>query len=162
MSREKEVLDSLVENARYSVSEISRMTGLDEEEVEEIVSDLEDRGVIKGYRAVVDYEELESEPVSAYVEINISLDRETGYEEVARRISRFSEVESMHLVSGNYDFGVVVEDESMKMVSDFVSEKIAPVPEVTQTVTHFVMDTYKDRGFEMIGDGDDSRLSVSP
>ncbi|MFB6284725.1 MAG: Lrp/AsnC family transcriptional regulator [Halobacteria archaeon] len=162
MSKEREVLDLLVENARYSTEEISRMTDIDEEEVEEIISEMENEGVVKGYRAVVDYENLDSEPVSAYVEVNISLDRETGYEEVARSISRFPNVKSMHLVSGNYDFGVVVEDESMQTVSDFVSEKIAPVPEVTQTVTHFIMDTYKDRGFELIGEGDDDRLSVSP
>lgn len=50
----------------------------------------------------------------------------------------------------------------MHAVSNFVSERIAPIPEVTKTVTHFVMDSYKEEGIEL-GDGDDDdRLSVSP
>ena len=50
----------------------------------------------------------------------------------------------------------------MQEVSAFISDKVAPVPEITQTVTHYVMDSYKEQGIEM-GDGDeDDRLSVSP
>ncbi len=50
----------------------------------------------------------------------------------------------------------------MNEVSKFISEKIAPIPEITQTVTHFVMDIYKDRGIEMRDGHEDDRLSVSP
>ena len=50
----------------------------------------------------------------------------------------------------------------MHEISDFVAERIAPVPEITQTVTHFVMTTYKDRGIEFDADDEDDRLSVSP
>jgi DNA-binding Lrp family transcriptional regulator len=71
-------------------------------------------------------------------------------------------VTALHLVSGDYDFDVTVEAESMRAVSMFVSEQIAPIPEVTQTVTHFVMNTYKNRGIEFTERDDDDRLSVSP
>jgi len=55
-----------------------------------------------------------------------------------------------------------VEGDSMREVSHFISEKVAPVPEITQTVTHYVMESYKEHGIEF-GDGDDDdRLSVSP
>jgi len=65
-------------------------------------------------------------------------------------------------VSGEYDFLMVVEGDSMNDISGFISEQVAPVPEITRTVTHYVMETYKDRGVEF-GDGDgDDRLSVSP
>jgi DNA-binding Lrp family transcriptional regulator len=65
-------------------------------------------------------------------------------------------------VSGDYDFALDVEADSMDRVSRFVSEKVARLPEITQTVTHYVMATYKDRGIEMGEDGEDDRLSVSP
>jgi DNA-binding Lrp family transcriptional regulator len=162
MSSRDEVLDLLRENARYTVEDIARQTDTDAEAVEEIIADLEAEGVLKGYRAVVDWDKLEEETVRAAVELNVTLDRETSYSDVAERIAKFPMVDSLHLVSGDYDFMMEVEGTSMREVSFFISEKVAPVPEITQTVTHYVMESYKEHGITF-GDGDDDdRLSVSP
>jgi DNA-binding Lrp family transcriptional regulator len=162
MSTRDEVLELLRENARYTVEDIARQIGADAETVEETIADLEADGVLRGYRAVVDWNQVERERVRAAVELNVTLDRETSYNDVAERIAKFPMVESLHLVSGDYDFMMEVEGESMSKVSHFISEKVAPVPEITQTVTHYVMESYKENGIEF-GDGDDDdRLSVSP
>ncbi|MFB6206833.1 MAG: Lrp/AsnC family transcriptional regulator [Haloglomus sp.] len=161
-----ELLDLLCKNARYSTEDLARMTGLDAEEVEAIIADLEESGVVQGYAAVVDWDRAEAvtqaEHVHALVELNVTLDRETGYEDIAERLAQFSEVQALRLVSGNYDFALEVEEESMGEVSRFVSEKVAPVPEITQTVTHYVMETYKEAGHRFEESGDDDRLSVTP
>ena len=157
-----ELLELLVENARYSTADLARFTDLDEGEVEAAIADLEESGAIRGYQAVLDPGRDERERVRALVELNVTLDRETSYEEIARRLAGFSEVQSLRLVSGDYDFALDIEADSMNRVSRFVSEKVARLPEITQTVTHYVMDTYKDRGIEMSERGDDDRLSVSP
>lgn len=162
MSDTEEVLAILRENARHSVEDIARQTDTDPETVEQIIAELEDEGVVRGYRAVVDWSKREAEPVRAEIELNVTLDRETGYDDIARRLARFDPVESLHLVSGEYDFMMEVEGESMRDVSSFVSDKVAPVPEITQTVTHYVMTTYKEQGIEFEDDHDDDRLSVSP
>lgn len=162
MSNPEEVLALLGENARYSVEDIARQTDADPEEVQEIIDQLEDDGVIQGYRAVIDWTRLEDEPVRAAVELNVQLDRETDYEDISQRIAKFPMVESLHLVSGEFDFLMEVEGDSMREVSQFVSDKVAPVPEITQTVTHFVMDSYKEQGITFGDSGDDDRLSVSP
>ena len=162
MDLSDEVVELLRENARYSVEDLARQTDSDSSEIEAIIDDLEDEGVIKGYRAIVDREQLDGETIRAVVELNITLDRETSYDDVAERIAKFPNVESLHLVSGDFDFMMEVEGDSMSEVSNFISNKVAPVPEVTQTVTHYVMTTYKEQGIEF-GDGsDDDRLSVSP
>jgi DNA-binding Lrp family transcriptional regulator len=162
MSSRDEVLDLLRENARYTVEDIARQTDTDAEAVEEIIDDLEAEGVLKGYRAVVDWDKLKDETVRAAVELNVTLDRETSYSDVAERVAKFPMVDSLHLVSGDYDFMMEVEGDSMREVSHFISEKVAPVPEITQTVTHYVMESYKEHGITF-GDGDDDdRLSVSP
>ncbi|PSQ15332.1 Lrp/AsnC family transcriptional regulator [Halobacteriales archaeon QS_8_69_26] len=155
------VLDLLLENARYTTTDIARMTGLDEPSVSETIQSLEDEGVIRGYRAVVDWSEADRERVQAEVEVNVTLDRETGYEDVAERLVEFDEVTSLRLVSGDYDFDMEVEADSMRDVSAFVSEQVAPMPAVDGTVTHLVMASYKEGGMEM-DDDDDDRLSVSP
>jgi DNA-binding Lrp family transcriptional regulator len=160
--KRRELVEVLADDARRSTEDLARMLDATPEEVEDEIDALEDEGVLRGYTAVVDWEALDDDRAEAYVEVNVSLDRETDYVDIADRIARFPEVTSLTLVSGNYDFGLVVEADSMNDVSAFVSEKVAPVPEITQTVTHFVMDKYKERGFGM-GDGDDDeRLSVSP
>jgi len=162
MSARDEVLAILRENARYTVAEIAQQTDLDEDAVEAAIRELEADGVIRGYQAVVDWEELERERVRAAVELNLTLDRETSYNDVAERIAKFPQVQALRLVSGDYDFLMEVEDDSMREVSHFISEKVAPVPEITQTVTHYIMESYKEQGVDF-GDGtDDDRLSVSP
>ncbi|OAQ53845.1 AsnC family transcriptional regulator [Natrinema mahii] len=159
---EREVLELLRENARYSAADIARMTDLDETEVEATIEGLEAAGVVRGYQAVVDWDKLADERVRAEVELNVTLDRETGYDDIAERLARFPEVKALRLISGDYDFDMEVEGDSIREVSQFISEKVAPVPEITQTVTHYVMTSYKENGIEL-GDGeDDDRLSFSP
>ena len=162
MSESEAVLDVLVTNARESATDIARQTGLTEAEVEARIEELEAAGVVRGYGAVVDWSRTDDERVRAMVELNVELDRETGYDDIAGRISKFPEVTSLRLVSGEYDFAVEIEAASMNAVSQVVSEQVAPIPEVTNTVTHYVMETYKDRGVEFADGDDDDRLSVSP
>ncbi|OYR59309.1 Lrp/AsnC family transcriptional regulator [Halorubrum halodurans] len=162
MEAEREVLDVLARNAREDIADIAAQTGLDAERVEEAVASLEADGVVHGYQAVVDWDRTEEGKIRAIVEINVELDRETGYEQVADRIARFPAVDALHLVSGDYDFAVEVLGGSMQDVSRFISEQVAPMPEVTQTVTHYIMETYKDGGVRFADGDDDDRLSVSP
>ncbi|WP_266075576.1 Lrp/AsnC family transcriptional regulator [Haladaptatus caseinilyticus] len=162
MESKRELLTLLLSNAREDTADLARQIGLSESDVESMVADLESEGIVRGYQAVVDWNRFTDEHVEAEVELNVELDRETGYEEIARRIAKFPEVASLRLVSGDYDFALDVEGESMHDVSNFVAEQIAPIPEVTQTVTHFVMETYKERGIEFDDHDEDDRLSVSP
>lgn len=162
MSDREEILALLRENARYSIEDIARQTDLDADAVEAVIEDLESEGVVRGYQAVVDWDEVEPERVRAAVELNVTLDRETGYDDIAERLAKFPEVQGLRLVSGDFDFAMEVEGDSMSEVSRFISEQVAPVPEITQTVTHYIMESYKERGVEL-GDGhDDDRLSISP
>jgi DNA-binding Lrp family transcriptional regulator len=162
MDTRRELLDVLVEDARTDTADIARQLGVEEDEVESLIEELEDEGVIKGYQAIVDWEEVDGDGARALVELNVELDRETSYADIAGRIAKFPEVEALRLVSGEFDFAAEVEAESMHEVSAFVADRIAPVPEITQTVTHFIMTSYKERGIPFDGDDEDDRLSVSP
>ncbi|MFC7071825.1 Lrp/AsnC family transcriptional regulator [Halovenus rubra] len=161
MSQE-DVLAVLRKSARNSPEDIARQLDMDTDEVEAVIEQLEDEGVIKGYQAILDRRKLDEEVVRAAVQLNVTLDRETGYEDIASRLAKFEMVDSLHLVSGDFDFLMEVEAGSMREVSQFISDKVAPVPEITQTITHYVMDSYKEQGI-LLGDGhDDDRLSISP
>lgn len=159
---DRELLEVLAGDARAAVDDIARQLDRDPDSVAESIAELESDDVIKGYNAVIDWDAVDASTVRALIELNVELDRETDYDEIADRIARFPEVTSLLLVSGNYDFAIEVEAESMQAISRFVSEQVAPVPEITQTVTHFVMETYKDDGILFEDRDEDDRLSVSP
>ncbi|MFB6293389.1 MAG: Lrp/AsnC family transcriptional regulator [Halonotius sp.] len=162
MDAKRELLSLLSTDAREDVDDIAHQLDTDPDTVEQLLTELESEGPIRGYQAVIDWDSTGTNHVAAHVELNVELDRDTGYEEIADRIARFPAVESLRLVSGDYDFAVKVTGDSMQDVSQFISEQVAPLPEVTQTVTHFVMETYKEAGIDF-GDRDgDDRLSVSP
>lgn len=143
---EDEILNILEENARTSDSEIARMVGLDEAEVKSTISELEKRGIIRKYKALINYEKAGLETVQALIDVKLSPERGTGYDSVAERISKFSEVKSVRLVSGENDLLVRVEGATMREVAHFVAEKIAPLEQVRNTVTHFLLKIYKENG----------------
>ena len=89
MSSRGEILALLRENARYTIEDMARQTGLDAGEVEAAIEDLEAAGIVRGYTAVVDWGETDQERVRALVELNVTLDRETSYADIADRLAKF-------------------------------------------------------------------------
>jgi DNA-binding Lrp family transcriptional regulator len=160
MTDDQAVLDCLLENARYQTDDIARMTGLDADAVADALDRLE-AGPVAGYRPVVDWDRVDSDHVVAVVECDVELDRETSYDDVAERLARFDQVATLRLISGEFDFLLTVEGESMEDIARFVADRVAPVPEITGTVTHYAMETYKEAGEEFDRD-DDDRRSVTP
>jgi len=154
--KHNEVLRILEENARLSDKEIATLAGLKESEVKSIIGELESRGVIRKYKAIIDYEKAGIESVQALIDIKVTPERSTGYDSIAERISKFPEVKSVRLVSGEYDLSVLVTGKTMREVAYFVAEKIAPLEQVRNTVTHFLLKTYKENG-EMYEEEEEGR-----
>ncbi|HDD36051.1 MAG TPA: Lrp/AsnC family transcriptional regulator [Archaeoglobus veneficus] len=162
MDKEIEILKILEENAKVSAEEISEMTGFSKTEIEEIIRKLEDSKTILKYKTIVDWEKVGEEFIFAVIEVRVSLTREKGYDDIAKRIAKFPEVHAIRLVSGEYDFQVIVKGKNLKDVAFFVSEKISTIPEVKSTVTHFVLKSYKEEGVTLFEDEEDRRLAIVP
>ncbi len=154
--KHSEILKILEENARLSDKEIATLAGLKESEVKSIIEELETKGIIRKYKAIIDYEKAGIEAVQALIDIKVIPERSTGYDNIAERISKFPEVKSVRLVSGEYDLSVLVAGKTMREVAYFVAEKIAPLEQVRNTVTHFLLKTYKENG-EVYGEEEEGR-----
>ncbi|MCC6027605.1 MAG: Lrp/AsnC family transcriptional regulator [Archaeoglobales archaeon] len=159
---EIELLKLLEENARMSCEELAEALGVDIETVKESIKKMEENGVILKYKTIVNWEKLQEDNVYAIINVKVSLSREKGYDDIARRIAKFPEVHALRLVSGEADFQVVVKGKSLKEVAFFVAEKISTIPEVRDTVTHFVLRTYKEEGVTLFADEEDRRLAFVP
>lgn len=152
-----EVLKLLARNARYTHEEIAVMLNITEEKVEKIIKELEEDGLIKGYKAIVDWEKTDGAYVSAIIEINVVPKAGLGFEEVAEKIMKYPQVESVYLMSGVYDLNVVVKGKTLKDIAWFVAKELSTIDSVTSTTTHFVLRRYKEMDVELVNDRDDDR-----
>ncbi len=157
-----ELLKILQTNALQSREDIGRMLGVSAAEVNERIAAYEKQGIIRGYQAILNEDQLELDKVTAVIEVKVTPQREGGFDTIAHRISRFPEVGSAYLMSGTYDLLLFVEGRSLREVAAFVSERLSPLEGVLSTSTHFMLKTYKRFGVLMHQESPDERLSVSP
>ena len=139
----QEILELLEANGRLTPAEIAVMLGISEAEVKAKIATLETDKVIINYRAMINWERAGVEKVAALIEVKVIPQRDVGFDEIAERIYRFSEVKSVFLMSGAYDLMVLIEGATMKEVALFVSQKLATIDNVQSTATHFVLKKYK-------------------
>ena len=142
----RHILEILENDARASPEEISALTNMAAQEVSQTIAKLEETGVIRHYKTIVDWDLVGENYVYAVIELKVSLERNLGYQAIAERIYKFPEVRSVRLLSGDYDLSLTVRGKSMKDVAFFVAEKIATLDQVKSTSTHFVLKTYKEDG----------------
>lgn len=152
-----EVLKLLSKNAKYTAEDIAVMLGLTENEVKQYIKELEDDNIIRGYKAVVDWEKIDGTYVSAIVELNVVPKAGLGFEEVAEKVMSYREVEAVYLMSGDYDLNIIVKGKTLKDIAWFVAKELATIDSVTSTATHFVMRRYKEMDVELITGDDDDR-----
>lgn len=143
---QQEILDILQKNSRISDEELAVMLGTDVATVKAAIKDMEEKGIITGYKTLIDWEKAQEEIVVAYIEVRVTPQRGQGFDKVAERIYQYPQVTACCLMSGGFDLFVVVEGKTMKEVALFVAEKLATIDSVLSTSTHFVLKKYKENG----------------
>ena len=154
------ILKVLAKNGRAEAEDISAITGLSEAEVAARIDGMEKSGVIRGYKTVIDWDKVDPDRVSAVIELKVTPKAGFGFEEVAEKIAKYPEVESVSLMSGAYDLHVVVKGKTFHEVTNFVSRQLAMIDSVTSTATQFVMRRYKEFDVELISSDDDGRGKI--
>ncbi|MDP6490586.1 MAG: Lrp/AsnC family transcriptional regulator [Kiritimatiellia bacterium] len=156
------LLKLLQENALETPENLAKMLDLSVEDVKAQIAAYEQKGIICGYRAIVNEDQLDIDKVRAVIEVKITPERGGGYDRIASRISRFEQVDSLFLMSGTYDLLVFVVGRTLHEVATFVNEQLATIAGVLSTTTHFSLKTYKDQGVLMKIEDDHERLKVTP
>jgi DNA-binding Lrp family transcriptional regulator len=157
----KKILALLEKNARIANEEIATITGLSVAEVESEIKEMERDGIICAYKGVINKEIVNSDSVSAIIELKVTPKAGLGFEEVAERIARYPEVESVYLMSGACDLIVIVRGRTFHEVSSFLASELATMDSVTSTATQFIMRKYKEFGVELVNLDEDERDVIS-
>ena len=142
----EKLLRLIEEDATLTPKELSIMLSKEEGDVKTMIDKLEDEGVILGRRTVIDWDKTDREYVDALIEVKVMPQRDDGFDKIAEKICAYSEIKGLYLMSGGFDFTVLIEGKTMKEVAYFVARKLAPIESITATATHFVLKTYKDKG----------------
>ena len=156
------LLQLLKEKGRATATELARLTGRTEKEIESALKKYEADRVILGYRAILDPDKTGNGGVRAVIEVRITPERDGGFDRIAARVARYPEVVSCQLMSGGYDLLITVEGPDLKQVATFVAEKLSTLQGVVSTATHFQLKTYKEAGVLFLEEERAERLAVSP
>lgn len=157
-----QLINLLKNNARITNSELAVLLDKSEEQVAADIAKLEADGVIKGYSAIVDESAYDANSVFALIELKVTPQSQSGFDEIANQIASYEQVESVRLMSGAYDIIVAVNGANIRDISQFVSQRLATIDAVQSTATHFVLKVYKDNGIMISSDDKDERGLISP
>lgn len=162
MDMKEELLAIIEKNSRINLKELAVILGAQEIDVVNALQELEDNGVICGYHTLINWEKTSIEKVTALIEVRVTPQRGQGFDNIAERIYKYPEVQSVYLISGGYDLLVTLEGKTLREVSSFVSDKLSTLETVLSTATHFILKKYKDHGTILNLQIEDEREIVTP
>lgn len=159
--REK-ILWMLEKNSRIDLKDLAIMLGVEETAVANEIARMEEENIICGYHTMINWENTSQEKIIALIEVRVAPQRGMGFDKLAERIYQYEEVETVYLMSGGYDFTVILEGKTLREVSQFVSDKLSTLDSVLSTSTHFVLKKYKEHGTILAKKPKDERMLVTP
>jgi DNA-binding Lrp family transcriptional regulator len=158
----EQILELLEQNARVPIEDLAKLTGKSKKEIEKAIKGYEKKGVIVKYKAVINKAKVKNNKnVIALIEVQVTPQKDAGFDAVAERIYKFPEVKSCYLLSGTYDLLLIVEGKDIHTVANFVSEKLAPLSTVKGTVSHFMLKKYKEDGVVLVKQEKGKRLAIT-
>lgn len=158
----KELLELLERDHTLTHDQLATILNITPAQVAAEIARLEQEKIIVKYHTIINWEKANVDSVFAMIDVNITPQREVGFDAIAERIYRFPEVKNLYLMSGAFDLSVMVECHSLKEISEFVFNKLASIEGVVRTTTHFLLKRYKAEGVIIEDQESDHRLVVSP
>jgi DNA-binding Lrp family transcriptional regulator len=158
-----EILEILEKDARTTPEEIAKMLKKKTQGVKDAIRKYEKEGAILKYKAIINQEMVKDADaaVRALIEVNITPQKDVGFDKIAERIYSFPEVTSCYLISGTYDLLLIVEGKDLHTVARFVAEKLAPLENIRGTATHFLLKKYKEDGIILKHKEENKRIAIS-
>lgn len=158
----EELLAIIEKNSRIDLKDVAKMLGKEEIDIVNELASLEKEGVICGYHTLIDWEKTSIEKVTALIEVRVTPQRGQGFDKIAERIYNYPEVRAVYLLSGGYDLLVIIEEKTLREISNFVSDKLSTLDSVLSTATHFILKKYKDHGTILTKKHEDEREIITP
>ncbi|MEM8811920.1 MAG: Lrp/AsnC ligand binding domain-containing protein [Pseudomonadota bacterium] len=141
---DRNMLAILQSDGRITVTDLAQKVGLSKTPCLVRMRRLEERGIVKGYGAIIDPERVDLGHI-AFVQVSLSDTRSEALADFNDRIAAISEIEECHMIAGNFDYLLKVRSRNIGAFRRFLGETLSILPHVARTSTFIVMEAVKDR-----------------
>ena len=139
---DRQLLTLLQGNGRLTNADLAEATGLSVSACHRRVKQLEARGVIAGYAAIVDRTKA-GLSILAYVIVKLDSHSEARLDDFANRVQRIDEVVACYAISGSGDYILKVVAPDMDSFAEVALKKLARLPGVKDSASNFVLSVMK-------------------
>ena len=140
---DRKILQNLMRDGRISNLALAEAVGLSPSACLRRVTALERRGVIRGYRAVLNAEGMGIGFV-AYVMVGLNLHTKAAQQAFEKAISQSPEVRECHNITGSWEYLLRVEAADLAAYKHFHTEVLGTLPQVNAITSYVVMGSPKD------------------
>jgi len=142
------ILRLLQEDCKRPVRDISRRIGSPITTVYARIKRLEEQGVIKAYKAILDAEKL-GRGTTAFILASFryrmpGIEKTLSQRDIAREVAKFPEVQEVHIITGDWDILIKVKERDVNAIGRFVVDKLRTIRGIERTLTCMVFDSAKE------------------
>jgi len=145
--KQKKILRLLQSNGKLSSKDITKKIGGKITTVYAQIKKMEELGIIKEYRAVLDPKKL-GKPATAFVFASLAYPAHkeglASRKRITNEIANYSEVQEIHVITGDWDILIKIKGKDVDEISNFVMNKIRTKHEIEKTLTCIVFETAKE------------------
>ena len=142
----RKILAELVANARIPVSELARKVGLSKTPVGLRIRQLEEMGLITGYRAILSQLKLGLTHVT-FMEVRLTDTRQKALEQFNAAARLIPEIEECYMIAGGFDYLLKVRARDMAHFRQVMAEKISSLPHIASTSSFVAMEAVIEQNF---------------
>lgn len=140
---DRKILAHLQEDARLTNNDLSERVNLSPSQCSRRRQRLEDEGLIRGYRAVLDRDRL-GFPLVNVISVTLATHNRDNARRFADLLTRLPEVQEAHALTGEMDYILKVVTPDLKSLADFVNDVLLPHDSVEHVKTAIVLETLKE------------------
>jgi DNA-binding Lrp family transcriptional regulator len=146
--KDLEILRLIQDDCKLSTRELASKVESPVTTVYAKIRRMEDMGLIKAYRAVLDGSKL-GIGTTAFILTSVAYrqaDKEAllSQREIAKEVTKFAEVQEVHIITGDWDLLIKVKAEDVEAVGKFVIDKLRTIKGIERTLTCVVFDTLRE------------------
>jgi Lrp/AsnC family leucine-responsive transcriptional regulator len=148
---DRSILETLQENGRQKHNELARRLKIAQSTVSERVRRMEAQGIIKGYRAILDPQELGFD-VSAFISLSLGRHEKAAIKEFEEQIHGIPQIRACYHITGRYDYMLHVVAADLDQLGQLVKNVIAELTGLVSTETFVIFGATKsDAGLPLTG-----------
>lgn len=140
---DRRILALLQENARITNVELARANGMAPSSMLDRVRRLEERGVIKGYTAVLDPQQV-GVGLEALVMICLTRHQERSIDAFEDSVRAVPEVRACWHVAGRYDYALLVSVRDIEHLGELIKRELSSIPGIEKQETFLTLSTIKE------------------